>query len=116
MTTLSYDRYKGHASGYDVVLLGITTGLMICNSAIGLCQLEKSNRLNQKNGREVYRWYCEAFVERDRKHYRAFCAPGFGAKLLVTSCQVIIHEGLEEIKAQLREAGIQTSSHYDLAS
>jgi len=46
MTTLTWDRYKGHAHSYDVVTLGYNYRIDEMRSALGLAQLEKLERNN----------------------------------------------------------------------
>lgn len=48
MTTLTWDRHKGHASTYDVVDLGYNYRLDEIRAALGITQLEKLESNNQK--------------------------------------------------------------------
>lgn len=48
MTTLTWDRHRGHASSYDVVDLGYNYRIDEIRSALGLVQLEKLDRNNAK--------------------------------------------------------------------
>lgn len=111
MTTLTYERHSGHASTYDVIRLGYNYRMDEIHSAIGLSQLQKIDRLNERR-RQVYRWYIEAF--KDLPH---IVVPFSHRNLLAAACHimpVIVRSRYEEIKTRLREAGIQTSKHYDL--
>jgi len=111
MTALTYDRHKGHASGYDVVMLGYNYRIDEIRSALGLVQLKKLERNNQKR-REIYRWYIEAlkdnnnviipFIDRNLEQGTPHIMP------------VIIKENYQKIKQKLKDAGVQTSKHYDL--
>lgn len=111
MTTLTYDRHKGHASGYDVVMLGYNYRIDEMRSALGLVQLKKLEKNNQKR-REIYRWYADAFRDNDN-----VIIP-FTDKNLEQATPhimpVIIKNNYQEIKQKLTNAGIQTSKHYDL--
>lgn len=111
MTALTYDRYKGHASGYDVLMLGYNYRIDEMRSALGLVQLKKLDGNNQKR-REIYKWYIDAlgnndnvivpFIDRDLEQATPHIMP------------VIIKENYQGIKEKLTRAGIQTSKHYDL--
>jgi dTDP-4-amino-4,6-dideoxygalactose transaminase len=113
MTALTYDRHKGHASGYDVVALGYNYRLDEIRAAIGLCQLEKIERLNEKR-RQVYQWYLDALRGNEN-----VIVPFAHRDLQPATCHimpVIVKEGYEDIRLRLRESGVQTSKHYDLIS
>ena len=60
MTTLSYDRYRGHAQDYDVLAVGYNYRSDDIHSAIGLVQLARLEGFHTQR-RAVYRWYIEAF-------------------------------------------------------
>ena len=57
MTSLTYDRHKGHAYSYDVVALGYNYRIDEIHSALGLEQLKKLAGNNQRRGHfvELYR-------------------------------------------------------------
>ena len=57
MTTLTWDRHKGHAYSYDVMDLGFNYRLDEIRAAIGIVQLKKLQRNNQlrKKMVEIYR-------------------------------------------------------------
>jgi len=111
MTTLTYDRYKGHASGYDVLMLGYNYRIDEIRAAIGIVQLKKLEKNNQRR-RDVYSWYIESlknndniivpFTERNLEQATPHIMP------------VIIKNNYWEIKKKLNDNGIQTSKHYDL--
>ncbi|MBA7540142.1 UDP-4-amino-4-deoxy-L-arabinose--oxoglutarate aminotransferase [subsurface metagenome] len=111
MTTLTYDRHKGHASGYDVVMLGYNYRIDEMRSALGLVQLKKLERNNQKR-REIYRWYADAFKGNDN-----VIIPFTDRNLEQATphiMPIIIKNNYQEIKQRLTDADIQTSKHYDL--
>lgn len=111
MTTLTYDRHKGHASGYDVVMLGYNYRIDEMRSALGLVQLKKLEKNNQKR-REIYKWYADAFQDNNN-----VIIPFTGRNLEQATphiMPVIIKNNYQEIKQKLTNAGIQTSKHYDL--
>lgn len=111
MTTLTYDRHKGHASGYDVVALGYNYRSDELHSALGLCQLNKLDRFNAGR-REVYRKYAEILASNEN-----VIVPFLERNINQSACHimsVIIKKDLDSMRQRLRDAGIQTSRHYDL--
>lgn len=57
MTTLTWDRHKGHASSYDVVDLGYNYRIDEIRAALGVVQLEKLDANNDRRRRltQIYR-------------------------------------------------------------
>lgn len=111
MTTLTWDRHKGHASTYDVVELGYNYRLDEIRSAIGREQLKKLPAGNARREVLVNR-YRQAFAE---------SAPELGlpfAEKRGISSQhifpVLLPEGMdkESFRELLKQDGIQTSFHY----
>ena len=110
MTTLTLDRHKGHAFGYDVVALGYNYRMSELNAALGLVQLR---HLRERNGLRAQR------VGRYRQQLTALpglAVPFAGARgepgvhlmpVLLPAC-VRRHD----VMATMRDAGVQTSIHY----
>jgi len=111
MTTLTFDRHKGHANNYDVVMLGYNYRIDEIRSALGIAQLKNLERNNRKR-REVYKWYVNAlncndnviipFADRSLEQATPHIMP------------IIVKKNYTQIKRKLRDSGIQTSKHYDL--
>jgi dTDP-4-amino-4,6-dideoxygalactose transaminase len=111
MTTLTYDRYKGHIYGYDVTALGYNYRIDEIRSALGLCQL---NRLVDNNAkrRQLFQLYKTRllsipsivlpFADRNLEQATPHILP------------IIAKNHRENTVARLGAAGIQTSKHYDL--
>lgn len=110
MTSLSWDRFKGHASNYDVTDLGFNYRINELASAIGRVQLRKLERNNRRRAMAV-------------KKYQKSLTNGNG--LIMPFCQyrgkpshhlfpVILknQSQRDRLQIKLREAGIQTSIHY----
>lgn len=111
MTTLTYERHKGHAHGYDVVSLGYNYRSDEIHSAIGLRQLEKIDRINARR-RELTGEYMKLLAGCDK-----VIVPFDPGRLEDSVCHimpVIIKENYEKVREALKEAGVQTSKHYDL--
>ena len=111
MTTLTWDRHRGHASSYDVVRAGFNYRLDEIRAALALVQLERLEGQNAARGRIVgfYRDVLDGknglsmpFAPRDHVipvHHLAV---------------IVLPEGSrrDEVRGLLAERGIQTSVHY----
>jgi dTDP-4-amino-4,6-dideoxygalactose transaminase len=109
MTTLTYDRHKGHAHSYDVVDLGYNYRIDEIHSALGLAQLKKLSANNIRR---------EQFTFQYRELLK-----GLGVGLPFEHSQgkpayhlfpMLLPAGLDREKFinHMREQGIQTSIHY----
>jgi dTDP-4-amino-4,6-dideoxygalactose transaminase len=112
MTTLTWDRHRGHAHSYDVVTHGFNYRLDEIRAALGLVQLR---RLPDENaGRaDVSRRYREAL------HGTAGITMPFGDPQAHERSShhlavVLLPEGADRVavRARLQEKRIQTSVHY----
>jgi len=110
MTTLTYERHKGHAFSYDVISAGYNYRLTELQSALGIVQLGK---LTRNNGIR------RGLVGEYRRLLAAI--PGltvpFDGMDLESACHlmsIVLPEGVEREMVQLamKAAGIQTSVHY----
>jgi dTDP-4-amino-4,6-dideoxygalactose transaminase len=110
MTTLTYERHKGHASGYDVVALGYNYRSDELHSAIGLAQLAKVERLNAKR-REIWAWYREALAG-SRVTMPFARRPLDGATCHIMPVLAESAEAAAGLRERLRAARIQSSKHY----
>jgi dTDP-4-amino-4,6-dideoxygalactose transaminase len=112
MTTLTWDRHRGHASSYDVVTAGFNYRLDEIRAALGLVQLRRLPEENAGRGR-IFERYREAL---DGK---AGLSMPFGKDVQERTSSyhlavVLLPEGAsrDEVRAALNERGIQTSVHY----
>ena len=110
MTALSWDRQKGHASGYDVVALGYNYRIDEPRAALASARLERIDRENAQRAELVAR-YRERFADlgiecplpaRDGllPAHHLFCillAPGVDR---------------QRFRESLTGSGVQTSMHY----
>ena len=112
MTTLTWDRHRGHASGYDVVLAGFNYRLDEVRAAIGRIQLARLVEENEARAR---------IADRYRKALDGvggLTMPfGTGDDRRVSShhlAVVILPEGVDrdDVRAVLDGKKIQTSVHY----
>jgi len=111
MTTLTWDRHRGHAHSYEVVTSGFNYRLDEMRAALGLVQLRRLDDGNAARGR---------FVARYRERLEG--VPGlimpFGAGGNARSAHhlavVVLPEGADRnaLRTSLQEDGIQTSVHY----
>jgi dTDP-4-amino-4,6-dideoxygalactose transaminase len=111
MTTLTWDRHRGHASSYDVVLHGFNYRLDELRAAIGLAELENLPARNRARG-EIVEKYREALDG------QAGISMPFAPQEDVLSTHhlavVLLPEGKarHEVQAALAERRVQTSVHY----
>ncbi len=113
MTSLTWDRHKGHAYSYDVVELGYNYRIDEMRSALGLVQLSKLDK-NNKRRKAITQTYWGALQgNRLGLPFRDLAAKSFnsGAYHIFP---VLLPEGVERkaFMDSLRLAGIQTSIHY----
>ncbi len=111
MTSLSWDRHKGHAWTYDVVDLGYNYRIDELRSAIGRAQLKKVGRFNQRR-EELTNLYRELLSE---------LAPEVGVPFQAgrgISCHhimpVLLPPNTDRVKFMegMKVEGVQTSIHY----
>jgi dTDP-4-amino-4,6-dideoxygalactose transaminase len=112
MTTLTWDRHRGHAHSYDVVTHGFNYRLDEIRAALGLVQLRRLPKENEQRA-EVSARYREAL------HGTAGLAMPFPdpeAQRLSSHhlAVVVLPEGVDRVavRTALQELRIQTSVHY----
>lgn len=112
MTSLSYERAKGHSTNYDVVELGYNYRMDDIHAAIGLAQLDKISNDLQKRA-EIRRNYIESFGDIDEIIIPFASYGEFTSNYIFT---VILRksdaEKREQVRKRMADAGIQTSVHY----
>ncbi len=111
MTSLTADRHRGHANGYDVIGLGYNYRIDEIRSAIGICQLQKVDELNSLR-RQVTSWYRDAL-----RNTSGVTVPFADRELADSACHifpVLVNDDPQGLRSHLAQAGIQTSRHYDL--
>jgi dTDP-4-amino-4,6-dideoxygalactose transaminase len=112
MTTLTWDRHRGHASSYDVVLPGFNYRLDEVRAVLGLVQLRRLPEENAARGRISAR-YREALDGAN-----GLTMPfGAGDQERVSSHHLAVvllpeHADRGEVRATLDADRIQTSVHY----
>jgi dTDP-4-amino-4,6-dideoxygalactose transaminase len=112
MTSLSYERSKGHSTSYDVVDLGYNYRMDDIRASIGIVQLEKLQEDLNKRA-EVRKAYIQELGRNDNiiipfKDYKEFSSNYIFPIVLKNSTS----EKRDEIRNKLAEFGIQTSVHY----
>jgi len=115
MTTLTLDRYKGRAVGYDVISHGYNYRIDEIRSALALVQLGRLDGFLAER-RRVRKKYCE------RLEGSAVTVPDFGWEKISAPgdsigyhiMPVLVPEGIDRdaVAAHLKENGIQSSMHY----
>ncbi len=110
MTTLTLDRHKGHAFGYDVVALGYNYRMSELNAALGLVQLAHVRRRNAMR-REIVADYRQRLAAIDGLVLPFASFRGEPAYHLMP---VALPTGVarDAVMGALRDAGVQSSIHY----
>lgn len=103
MTTLSWDRHRGHAAGYDVVALGFNYRIDEPRAALAAARLGRLDAETARR-RELDARYRERLPER----VVATAAPNHHI------FTVVVDEGVDRdgVRRALHERGVQTSLHY----
>lgn len=111
MTSSSYERFKGHAFGYDVVSLGFNFRMDEIRAAIGLEQLKKLPAANARR-KELVQVYHAAIAERLPQVVIPFRGRDgiFGYHIVPILLPSQVRR--DEVMRALAERGIQTSIHY----
>ena len=112
MTTLTWDRHRGHASAYDVLENGFNYRLDELRAAIGLVQLRRLPAENAARVRLLDR-YTDALCDVDGLVIPFSDAQGEALRAPHLAV-VVLAEGTERaaVRAALARDGIQTSVHY----
>ncbi len=111
MTSLSWDRYKGHAWSYDVVDLGYNYRIDEIRSALGRVQLSKLERNNARR-RELTAQYRDSL----RSAAPEAVIP-FGSGRGLSACHllpILLPESVDrsQFMQAMKDRGVQTSIHY----
>jgi dTDP-4-amino-4,6-dideoxygalactose transaminase len=112
MTTMSYERFKGHATKYDIKLLGYNYRMDDIRASIGIVQLKKLEK-DLKKRDEIRKLYITK-LEKNNKiiipfiDHKGFVSNYIFPIVLNNSCQL----DREHVRNKLNEMGIQTSNHY----
>jgi dTDP-4-amino-4,6-dideoxygalactose transaminase len=112
MTTMSYERAKGHSTSYDVVEFGYNYRMDDIHSAIGLVQLDKIEK-DLESRASVRKMYIEALKDISGlsipfENYNEFSS-NYIFPIVISH---VDGNQRDEIRNNLAEAGIQTSMHY----
>ncbi|MBN1459921.1 MAG: DegT/DnrJ/EryC1/StrS family aminotransferase [Armatimonadetes bacterium] len=112
MTTLSYERAKGHATGYDVVDLGYNYRLDDLRAALALAQLDKLDRILATRAR-LRLAYLERLGGVDNLILPHADYRGESANYIFP---VVLARGgaarRDEVRKLMAQDGVQTSVHY----
>ncbi len=112
MTSMSYERSKGHSTAYDVIELGYNYRMDDIHAAIGLVQLDKieADLAQRKIVRQIYieNLFSMEDIIIPFKKYKAFSSNYIFPIVIKNST----FEKRDNIRNLLAKAGIQTSVHY----
>jgi dTDP-4-amino-4,6-dideoxygalactose transaminase len=109
MTTLTWDRHRGHAASYDVLGLGFNYRIDELRAALGIVQLERLPELNERRAHLAARYA-------ERLEGSALRVPSLGGRGRSAHHIVPVLAPSESERDRLRDAlraeRIQTSVHY----
>ena len=112
MTTMSYERAKGHATTYDIETLGFNYRMDDIRASIGIVQFKKL-KVDLEKRIEVRKWYVEGL-----KNIKSIIIPFENNNEFVSNYifPIVLKDSnaeyRDEIRNKLHEKGIQTSVHY----
>lgn len=112
MTTMSYQRFKGHATAYDILEVGYNYRMDDIRASIGVVQLRRLKEDLIKRSL-VRSWYLEALKEID-----SIIIPFTDNKEFVSNyiMPIVLRDSTSEkrdlVRDELHLKGIQTSLHY----
>ena len=112
MTTLTWDRHRGHAPSYDVVAAGFNYRLDEVRAALGLVQLRRLPAENAARA-QIVRRYREA-LDGERGLAMPFAHSGEERVPSHHLAVILLPEGCdrETVRGALADRRIQTSVHY----
>lgn len=112
MTTLSYERAKGHATAYDVVELGYNYRMDDIHAAIGLVQLDRL-QADLRHRARVRQLYTDKLKVVPQVVVPFAAHAGFVSNYIFP---VVLRDSTVEkrdaVRAALQQDGVQTSVHY----
>jgi dTDP-4-amino-4,6-dideoxygalactose transaminase len=111
MTTLTWDRYKGHASSYEVITLGFNYRLDEIHASLGREQLRKLDAANRRRG-ELTRLYRSLMQSLPEWHVSFADYPGNRSAFHLMPAVAPDAAARNRAAQSLRENGIQSSLHY----
>ena len=112
MTSLSYERAKGHSTSYDVVELGYNYRMDDIRASIGIVQLDKLRKDLDKRA-QIRKWYIEKLFDLENVIVPFMDYFHFSSNYIFPI--VLRNSTIEKrdlVRNKLAEAGIQTSVHY----
>jgi dTDP-4-amino-4,6-dideoxygalactose transaminase len=101
MTTLTWDRHRGHAASYDVVALGFNYRIDEPRAALASARLA---RLDEENARRA------ELVRRYRERLPQGVVPTAPGALHIFT--VVVGGDRDAVRAEMAARGVQTSVHY----
>ena len=112
MTTISYERAKGHSTAYDVVELGYNYRMDDIRASIGLAQLDKIEA-DLRRRKEVRNLYLESLSKIETIFVPFTNSKWFSSNYIFS---IVLknsdYRHRDAVRDKLAKAGIQTSVHY----
>lgn len=111
MTTLTWDRHRGHASGYDVVDIGFNYRIDEIRAALGRAQLEQLEAWNRRRRERVSR-YRECLAPLHPTVTVPFSDVAGPLAYHLMTIVLETHDVREAVRHALPREGVQVSVHY----
>jgi len=110
MTSLTWDRHRGHASGYEVVACGYNYRLDELHAALGRAQLAKLSRNNERRRKLLYSY--KSAIESIDGWIMPFCESIEASAGHLMVAVAASGEARAQTVNRLRASGVQSSMHY----
>jgi dTDP-4-amino-4,6-dideoxygalactose transaminase len=110
MTALSWDRHKGHATGYDVVALGFNYRIDEPRAALAAKRLDRLDDENSQRAQIVARYRARL----GEMGIQCPLEPSAGLQSAHHLFCILLEPGIDrqQVRDALADRGIQTSVHY----
>jgi dTDP-4-amino-4,6-dideoxygalactose transaminase len=110
MTSLTWDREKGHSFSYDVIAPGYNYRIDEIRSALGIVQLKKIDRNNQRR-MEIVKIYRDRLSEVEGISLPFLQEQGISAYHI---CPILLDKDIDRNRfiSGMIDAGVQVSIHY----
>jgi dTDP-4-amino-4,6-dideoxygalactose transaminase len=111
MTSLTWDRHKGHSFSYDVVAKGYNFRIDEMRGALGIIQLRRLVEMNERR-RQLTRQYMDRFLDLEDAIEVPFA--GFSGESVHHLFPILLKDGDQRTSfmSAMAAQGIQTSIHY----
>lgn len=114
MTSLTWDRHRGHSASYDVVEWGYNYRIDELRSALGLVQLRRLKADNRKRAEiaHAYTTYLKSLERLQIPFYTSMTAPAHLSSFHLYPVLLANASSRAQFRMFMQDQGVQTSVHY----